>query len=429
MENNKINSDEMHENTIEVKNDVQDQVIEKTNQVKQEEGVLKEETLQAQEPIQENRDTDEEPVVQQKEHKVKNYLEKPLTRKERRKKRKEDHQYEKKYHHKLFKSEARSLQIKSAIGLVSVILIVLFFRYFISIEIGEFFEGLIMPSYYLTGGLVLLAFIFIFTDRTMAASTADPITDYFIINRGKMSFKIKESYMNRINTRFMMVTLLKLYKKQQIAIVEGKIIYGTMDGPLAEDEVILLNFLLDHNITNLNDFVEEISEKVEKKRSILGKKEGLYTTYKETIVKMAESKAYINLGLTKAKWSLRIGAILLGLVVLALIATAQGSMAVLGIYALECFGLFVFSHIIFAHSKGAHQRVAQLRRNKRKLQSSKSDLYTALIYNYIFHKEAKVLKRIQKAYQLGQMTKLEYTKFSETYNGFNYMMDYLKKAS
>lgn len=368
--------------------------------------------------------------VETKSPMIKKYLEKPLTRREKKKRKLQTRKYEKNYEKRLFKSEVKSLKFNILLGVLITLGILLVSRYVLKIEMTSIFENLMIPSLFVSGGLVIIALIFLFSDRTMAATTSDPITDFFIVSRGKISSRTKRSHLNRINTRFMMVTFMKLYKKQQIAIVDGRIIYGTMDEHLTDDEVAVLNFLLDHNIKSIDDFIAEITEEhPTRKYGILGKKDDFYSKYKEAILTMAEDKAYINHGINKAKFVLRAGAIAFGLVVIALISKGQGTLEMLGLYAAQGFVLLFFANYIYAHSKGAHQRIAQLRKEKRLLQSTKADYVTALIYNYIFSKEAKVIKRIQKSYETKNMSQAEYRKFSETYNGFTYMLDFIKREA
>ncbi|MBI9013515.1 MAG: hypothetical protein JEZ08_14880 [Clostridiales bacterium] len=367
-----------------------------------------------------------EPV--EKPVKIKKYLEKPLTKKERRIRDNRERKHEKAFNKRVFKEkEQRSLKVNIMIGLLITFGILMVFKYVLNIDMTVILNTFLKPSIGISTGLIVLSFVIILTDRTNGLSSPDPITDYFIINRGKIGSKADKTHMSRINSRFIMVTLLKLFKKDQIAIINERIIYGTMDGELSKDEVALLNFMLDHNITSVNEFVSVITEQHPgKKYGILGKKDHLYGIYKEAILTMAKEKHYINQSINKAKLLLRSGAVIFGVIVIALVSKGQGTIEMIAIYGLQAIILFMIGHYIHAHSQGAHHRIAQLRKEKKLLQSNKADVYTAFIYNYLFKKEAKSLKRIQKLYETGAMSPQEYTKFSETYNGFNYILDTVK---
>ena len=367
-----------------------------------------------------------EPV--EKPTKIKKHLEKPLTKKERRIRDNKERKHEKAFNQRVFKEkEQRSLKVNIMIGLLITFGILMLFKYVLNIDMTVILNTFLKPSIGISVGLIVLSFVIILTDRTNGLSSPDPITDYFIINRGKIGSKADKTHMSRINSRFIMVTLLKLFKKEQIAIVNERIIYGTMDGELSKDEVALLNFMLDHNITSVSEFVSVITEEQPgKKYGILGKKDHLYGVYKEAILTMAKEKHYINQSINKAKLLLRSGAVIFGVIVIALVSKGQGTVEMIAIYGLQAIVLFAIGHYIHAHSQGAHHRIAQLRKQKKLLQSNKADVYTAFIYNYLFKKEAKSLKRIQKLYEAGAMSPQEYTKFSETYNGFNYILDTVK---
>jgi hypothetical protein len=314
------------------------------------------------------------------------------------------------------------------IGLLITFASLMLFKYVLNIDMTSILNTFLKPSLAVSGGLIILSFVILLTDRTNGLSTPDPITDYFIINRGKLGYKADKTHMSRINSRFIMVTLLKLFKKQQIAIVNERIIYGAMDGDITKDEVALLNFMLDHNITTVDEFISVINEEHPgKKYGILGKKDHLYGAYKEAILNMAKEKHYVNQSINKAKLVLRAGAVLFGVVVIALLSKGQGSVEMIAIYSLQAVSLFTLAHYIHAHSKGANNRISQLRKERKLLQSNKADVYTAFIYNYLFKKEYKSLKRIQKLYQTGGMSPQEYSKFSETYYGFNLILDQVKR--
>jgi len=360
--------------------------------------------------------------------KIKKHLEKPLTKKERRVRDHKERKHEKAFNKRVFKEkEQRSLKVNIMIGLLITFGILMLFKYVLNIDMTVILNTFLKPSIGISVGLIILSIVIILTDRTNGLSSPDPITDYFIINRGKIGSKADKTHMSRINSRFIMVTLLKLFKKDQIAIVNERIIYGTMDGELTKDEVALLNFMLDHNITSVNDFVSVITEEHPgKKYGILGKKDHFYGAYKEAILTMAKEKHYINQSINKAKLLLRSGAVIFGVIVIALLSKGQGTLEMIVIYSLQSIILFTIGHYVHGHSQGAHNRISQLRKERKLLQSNKADVYTAFIYNYLFKKEAKGLKRIQKSYESGTMSPQEYTKFSETYNGFNYILDTVK---
>lgn len=358
---------------------------------------------------------------------IKKYLEKPASKKDRRKKNTIAEKYERAYNRRYNRSKDKSeFKKKVAVGLVITLAIILVMRYLLQVDMTSVLSLLMRPSLALTAGLIILSFTLMMLDKTTGVTASDPITDYFIISRGKIGTNTKSNHLNKINTRFMMVTFLKLYKKDQIAISNEKIIYGTMDGYLAKDEVALLNFMLDHNITTVSDFIDVIKENQGKKNR-LGNKDHLYGYYKEAILQMAMEKHYINQSINTAKLILRAGGLVFTFVVLALVAKGQGTLEMLGIFGLQALLLFTVAHFAYAHSRGAHKRIAELRKEKRMMRSSKVDDITALIYFYLFRKEDRGIRRIQKSYESGAMNKYEYSKFAETYNGFNHILDYIKQ--
>ncbi len=384
-----------------------------------------------------NEEVIKEPTVEiieekvEKPTKIKKYLEKPGSRKEKRKKMVAEMKYEKAFTKRSFKArDKKPLKVNILIGLVITFALIMLFRYVLNIDMTVVLNTFLRPSLGVTAGIILISMIILLIDKTKGISESDPITDYFIINRGKISGKTKDSHLSKINTRFMMVTLLKLYKKDQIAIVNERIIYGTMDGHLSKDEVALLNFMLDHSITTVDEFIQVITDEQKgKKHGILTKRDHLYGYYKEAILEMAKEKHYINQSINKSKLILRAGALFYGIIVIALVAKGQGSLEMIGVFSAQAIILFLIAHIAHAHSRGAHMRIAQLRKERKLIRSQRADIYTALIYNYLFGKEEKSIKRIQKKYESGEMSRRDYSKFSETYNGFNFILSYIKKEN
>lgn len=364
----------------------------------------------------------------EKASKIKNYLEKPKSKRQQRMNMHKEMKHEKAYNKRLKKvKDKKSLKINVMIGLLITLGILIVFKYVLNIDMSSILANLMMPSIGLSAVLIILSFVLLFTDKTNGLAEPDPITDYFIINRGKIASRADKTHMSKINTRFIMVTLLKLFNKQELAIVNEKIIYGAMDSHITKDELAILNFMLDHNIITVDEFVEVINEEHPGKQyGILGKKDHLYGGYKEAILKMAKDKHYINQSINKAKLMLRAGAVTFGVIVLALLSKGQGSLEMLSVFSAQALILFTLAHYIHAHSKGANRRISQLRKERKLLQSNKADVYTALIYNFLFKKENKSLKRIQKMYKTGEMPAAEYSKFSETYNGFNHILDLVK---
>jgi len=360
---------------------------------------------------------------------IKKYLERPATRKEKRKRNNIAEKYERAYLRRYNRSKDKSdFKKKIAIGLVITLAIILVLRYLLQVDMTSILSVFMRPSLAVTAGLIVVSFTIMMLDRTTGVTASDPITDYFIISKGKIGANTKSNHLNKINTRFMMVTFLKLYKKDQIAISNEKIIYGTMDGYLAKDEVALLNFMLDHDITTVSEFIDVIKENQGKKNR-LGNKDHLYGYYKEAILQMAMEKHYVNQSINKAKLLLRTGGLIFTFIVLALVAKGQGTLEMLGIFGLQAVLLFSVAHFAYAHSRGAHKRIAELRKERRMMRSNKVDDITALIYFYLFGKEERGIRRIQKSYESGKMSKYDYGKFAETYNGFNYVLDFIKKES
>lgn len=366
-----------------------------------------------------------------KPKKIKKFIEKPLSKREKRVRSRKAEKYERAYERRFFRErERRSLINNVLIGFGITLVVLLLFRYVLNFEMATVLNTFLKPSIAITAGLIVASFAILVTDKTLNVASADPITDYFIINKGRFSSKTRLNHLNKINTRFLMVTLLKLFRKDQIAIIDERIIYGTMEGNLSKDEVALLNFMLDHGVTTIDEFIEVLTdEKKHKKANLLGKKDEMYSQYKEAILEMAGDKGYINQSMNKAKYVLRAGAIVFGLLSVALIAKGQGTLEMIGIFSLEALVLYVISQNIYAHSTGAHRRISQLRKERKALQSNQVDLYSALIYSYLFNKEDKMLRRIQRMYETNHMSSNEYTKFSETYNSFNYILDYVKHES
>ena len=141
---------------------------------------------------------------------------------------------------------------------------------------------------------------------------------------------------------------------------------------------------------------------------------------------MAIDKKYINQSINKAKYVLRFGGLVHTLIVLAMLAKGQGSLLLLGIYSIQAVVLFVVANFIYARSQGGNNRISEIRKQRRLLLSPKENLYSSLIYNFMFGREDRILKKIDKHHKDGTMSSKEYAKFSETYNGFNYLLDYLK---
>jgi hypothetical protein len=281
-----------------------------------------------------------------------------------------------------------------------------------------------MPvSLVITGILVVVSVVVLFKDHTKGIETSDPITDFFIIKKGKMSGPTGKRHLDRINTRFLMVTLLKLFKKDQLAIHDEKFVYGTMDGDLTKDEIAVLTFLLDHEIRTLDDFTELMSEESHGGK----KKDLLYKAYKEAVVSMAKEKHYVNQSINQAKYILRAGGILYGVVAIALIAKGQGQLVTLATYAVQSAFLFILANMTYANSKGAHQRIKALKKERKLLQSTKVDMITSFIYNYIFKRENRVIKKVQRQYEKRHMNEKRYRRFAESYNGFNYLLNYIKR--
>lgn len=366
----------------------------------------------------------EEKPIPQTPTRIKRHLEKPLSKKEKKKRVHKEIQHEKAFDERMYKEKTkRSFRMNVLFGLLITFGTLMLFKYVLNIDMSTVLEKFMAVSLFVSGGLFVLSMIILLTDRTSAQGASDPITDYFIINRGRVMGSTKKRHLDRVNTRFIMVTLLKLYQKEQIAIVNEKIVYGTMEGDLSKDEVALLNFMLDHNVTTVDEFIDTVSRKDNRP---VHRKDQLYAKYKESIIEMANEKNYINNSINKAKFVLRVGAIAYAVVVLALLSKGQGTLLMIGVYSLQAIALFLTANLLYANSKGAHQRIKKLRKEKRMLQSAKAEIYTALIYNYLFGKEDKVIKRIQKQYENNQISSKEYQKFSETYNGFNYILDFIK---
>lgn len=378
--------------------------------------------------MEDNKVMNTEKNVSNEKVRIKKYLEKPLTRKQKRLRKKTENKYERAYKRRSFnESERKTFQIKLLVGLLALLAGILLFKFVITINIAESLLFLLKPSIVLSLAVILVSVVLLFMDNTRGPASADPITDFFIINRGRIGARTRNNHLNKINTRFMMVTLMKLFRKDQIAIIDERIIYGTMSDDLSKDELALINFMRDHNITNLDDFVEILTEK--QGRGLLAKKDHFYSHYKDAILEMATDKYYINRSISKAKIILNTTGIIFGLVAFALLATGQGSLEMLGIYSLQALVLLFMGQSVYAHSRGALKRVSTLRKEKRVLISSKAEVYTCFIYNYIFNKEERGLKRIQKMFQAGQMSKHDYMKFSETYNGFNYILAQIQKEN
>jgi len=359
---------------------------------------------------------------------IKKHLEKPASRHFKRKREKLARKYERAYNRRRFKEEGhKKFKLKILISVLAILVAIVGFKYFVNIQLPTMLESFLKPSVALSILLIVVSFGWVLLDRTKGPSSADPITDFFLINRGKIGGHTRANHLSKINTRFIMVTLLKLYRKDQIAIIDNRIIYGTCDGDLSKDEIVLLNFMLDHDINSVDELIEALLPV--SKNGKLTRKDEIYRKYKEAILEMADDRYYINPIVNKAKWILRVGAAFFAIVLLLLISNGQGSIEMLGVFSIEAIVLYLISKNLYAHSNGAHKRLRQLSKEKRLLQSSKSNVYITLIYNYLFGKEARSIKRIQKMYESGEMSRYEYTKFAESYNGFNYIVDYIRKEN
>lgn len=353
------------------------------------------------------------------EKNIKKTLNKPLKRKDKQKMKVRDEAHERAFTKRAHQGEKKkAIKIVGLIG-VFVVALVLILRYTVSFDLGRALEPFTFTSCIISAALVLGTGFILVNDRTDIASKADPITDYFIIRRGKYIGSTMKRHFDRINTRFLMITFLKLYQKQELAIVDERIIYGAMDSEFSKDESLLLNFLLDHQVTTIDEFLEVISSEPHHK-------DAFYRAYKASIVQMAEEKGYINQAIDKGKWLLRSGGIGFGLLVLFLLSKGQGSLLLLSVLGLQSIGLILMANITYANSKGAHKRITAIRKSRKTLLSKQGSVEDTLIYHYIFNKEDKALKRIHKRFEQGTMTHQSYQKFSETYNSITFMMDFIK---
>ncbi|MCH4887977.1 DUF2207 domain-containing protein [Acidaminobacter sp. JC074] len=359
---------------------------------------------------------------------IKKHLERPPSRRGRRKRNKLIKKYEKAYNKRQYREEGqKNFKLKLMVGLLLILGVIVGLKYFMTFQMPVMLESFLKPSVGVSIALILLALIWTLLDKTNGPSNADPITDFFILSRGKINGPTRSSHLTKINTRFMMVTLLKLYRKDQIAIMDGRIIVGSLDGDLSKDEKVLLNFILDHNINTVEELIEAL--RPENRNGVVIRKDEIYRKYKDAVLEMADDRYYINHTVAKAKWLLKIGAIFDGLLVLLLISNGQGTMEMLGVFSLQAVALYVISVNLYAHSRAAHKRLGQIRKEKKLLQSDKANLYITFIYNYLYGKEARSIKRIQKMYESGQMSRYEYSKFAESYNGFNYIVDFIRKEN
>lgn len=351
--------------------------------------------------------------------KIQKHLIKPAGRKTKKKYKR--HQKE---HEKAFEKRLMAYENKASfkyIGLISIILllgIVLLSRTILTSEMTGAMERWMLMSLVITVALMIISLVILFKDAAEKTSFTDPITDFFIIRRGRVIRSTRHRHFNRINSRFMMVTFLKLYQKDALAIVDENFVYANMDESLSKDEITLLNFMLDHGIKSIDDFVEVLSTETHDGKI----KDHFYRVYKEAIIEMADDQNYINPSIKIAKNILRAGAIFFALIVLVSLSKGQGSILTWAVYSLQSIILFLASNITYANSKAAHVRIKALKKERRLLQSSKVEVYTALIYSYIFAREDKVIKRMQRAYQQKELSDHEYQKFSESYNTFQYIL-------
>jgi hypothetical protein len=357
-----------------------------------------------------------------KRPKIKKHLTKPVSRRRQRKIDAKQHHFERVFEKRRKKLTAQGIKKPLVMGALITLGMMLVFRSGLNIDLSNVLEHLIPTSYGLTLVLIGLSIVVLFKDQTGIPAESDPITDFFIINKGRVHGSTLRRHFNRINTRFMMVTFLKLYQKEEIAIVDERIIYGAMEADLSKDEIALVNFMLDHGIRTIDDFIEVIREDSINEK----KKDQLYAVYKNAVIAMADDKKYVNQSINKAKMILRAGAVLYTAVVLLLMVKGQGDLYMLSIYSLQALILYLTANVMYANSSGAHERIRQLKKERRLLQSNKVEIYTALVYNYLFGKEQRVLRRIQKDYQTQRMSQKSYQKFSETYNGFNYILNILQ---
>ena len=92
----------------------------------------------------------EETVVEEVVHnksRIKNYIDKPLTRKERRKKQLLEKKYEKSYDKNQFHfKDKKSVRFKIMLGLLLTLAVILFFRYILKIDMTIFFDTFKIPA-------------------------------------------------------------------------------------------------------------------------------------------------------------------------------------------------------------------------------------------------------------------------------------------
>lgn len=409
---NKLTSEDIKIDELEIKETAKEAINETREELTEE--LENEETILQEEIVTSNR--------------IKNYIEKPLTRKEKKEKKDRDLDYEKKYDKKQFHvKEKKSFKFKIMLGLIITLFIILLFRYGLKIDMTVLFKTLEIPSVIASVVLIIISIYLIFSETSRGYKEPDPVTDFFIISKGKISGLTRKNHENKINSRFLMITFLKLYQKDLIAIINGRIIYGTINSKLSLDEKVILDFLFTNEIETIDDFLDILkTENPVQHLGILGKIDNFYEAYKNSVIDMAIEKDYINQSIGKAKFVLRSGGIVFFFIVLALLAKGQGELSTLLLYSAQGGLLLVIANFIYARSKSAHLRIAEIKRQKRTLQSPKEDIYVALIYNYIFGKEEKALKKIQKFQKDGTISSKEYEKFSETYNSLNYILDFMK---
>jgi hypothetical protein len=188
-----------------------------------------------------------------------------------------------------------------------------------------------------------------------------------------------------------------------------------MKGPFTKDESALLNFMMDHDIRTVDDFLSKLKEK----NMDTPTKDLFYQIYKEAVVEMVEDHGYINHQITKSKGILYFTSFAYLIVSALMFTKGIGDIGSIATLLGQGLALLIVSKNMYAYSSTGHKRVRYLRRRKQHLLLQKDHIENTLLYGYLFNKEDKVIRRIQKAYKMRRLSEKSYKKLSESYNGFD----------
>ncbi len=266
--------------------------------------------------------------------------------------------------------------------------------------------------YYISFGvsvvMLLIASLVMYNDGTHLIES-DPITDYYILNNSVVSKSVRKSHFSKINTRFLTVTFLKLFKKG--FDIDTMTVENNTDASYPADEKYILDFIKENNIMTYDDFIRIIDDRKGKDKFYLG--------YKKTIFSMAKNGGFVNKHILVTRLILEFVSIVYAIIGIFLIMKDPTQYLIYLTYIGQSLVFFIFSNYAYSNSRGAHVRKSIIKKQKKRLLSDTSDITTMFIYHYIYNSEVKCIKKLEKLVTKEEVSKEEFERLKLIYTKLN----------